>query len=264
VFRVRGSNNDGVWNNAGASIRLRISPPFWRTWWFTALAVVAGATLLYLVYQYRVNQLLAIERVRARIASDLHDDVGTDLSSIVLAAQSIERKLPLSPEGRDDVRQIGRIALRTQDMMRDIVWVLNSRNDSLSDMILKMREVAARMLSDIPYTFKGPGSPPAGTTGLEFKRNVFLFYKECLNNIAKHSAASEAWIGVEFRQNEFILTITDNGKGFNPDAATAGTGLRSLRARGEALGGDLSFSSRPGGGTEILLRVKIPQMRHGT
>jgi signal transduction histidine kinase len=264
VFRVRGSNNDGVWNNEGAAIRLIISPPFWRTWWFTILALMSVAILLYLLYRYRVNQLFAIERLRTRIASDLHDDVGTDLSSIVLATQSMVRKVPLSPQEQEDVRQIGRIALRTQDMMRDIVWVLNSRNDSLSDMVLKMREVASRVLNNISYSFQGPEVPVTEKIDLEFKRNVFLFYKECLNNIVKHSAASEVRIEVEFRQKEFILTITDNGQGFNPDTPTAGIGLRNLRSRALGLGGNLAISSRPGSGTEISLIVKTPQMRHGS
>jgi ligand-binding sensor domain-containing protein len=264
VFRVRGSNSDGVWNDEGVSIRLIIAPPFWRTWWFAILALLAIATFLYLLYRYRVNQLLDIERLRARIASDLHDDVGTDLSSIVLATQSMERKLPLSPEGRDDVRQIGTIALRTQDMMRDIVWVLNSRNDSLSDMVLRMREVAARMLIHISYSFKGPEAPVTEKTSLEFKRNVFLFYKECLNNVVRHSDASLVGIEIDVRQKEFLLKISDNGKGFDPDMLNAGIGLRSLRSRAQILGANLSISSRPGGGTEISLTVKTPQMRHST
>ncbi len=264
VFRVRGSNNDGVWNNEGASMKLVIAPPFWMTWWFITMAITTVTAVIYLLYRMRIEQLLAIEGLRTRIASDLHDDVGTDLSSIVLATQSMERKLPLTPEGRADVRQIGSIALRTQDMMRDIVWVLNSRNDSLSDMVLKMREVATRMLDNINYSFKGPEVPLAEKINLERKRNVLLFYKECLNNIVKHSAASEVRIEVEFPRNELILTITDNGRGFDPDTPTAGTGLRGLRARALALGGRLSIVSRPGSGTKILLRMKTPQMRHSS
>lgn len=228
------------------------------------LAIITGASLLFLLYRYRINRLLAIQQLRTRIASDLHDDVGTDLSTIVLATQSMVRKVPLSQQEQEDVRQIGRIALRTQDMMRDIVWVLNSRNDSLADMILKMREVASRALKEISYSFKGPDSPLNAKVDLEFKRNVFLFYKECLNNIVKHSAASVVKIEVEFRQREFILKIADNGRGFDPDIVTAGMGLQSLRSRALGLGGSLSISSRPGSGSEISLIVKTSQMRHGS
>lgn len=255
-FRVRGSNNDGVWNMEGASIKLIIAPPFWMTWWFIVLVIVAVTTALYLLYRNRVNQLLAIERLRTRIASDLHDDVGTDLSSIVLATQAMEHKRPLSPQERDEIRQIGRIALRTQDMMRDIVWVLSSRNDSLDDMILKMREVTARMLKGISYTFKGPDSLLSDKVSLEFKRNIFLFYKECLNNIIKHSAASEVNIEVQFQQGEFILKLRDNGKGFNPDTPKAGIGLQNLRGRAEQIGGSFDISSAEGTGTAISLTVK--------
>ncbi len=256
TFRVRGSNNDGVWNNEGATIKLIIAPPFWQTWWFIILSFAFVAAVLYAIYRYRIDQLLAIERLRARIASDLHDDVGTDLSSIVLATHAMEHKLALSPQQQDEIRQIGRIALRTQDMMRDIVWVLNSRNDSLSDIILKMREVNTRMLKGISFTFKGPDSPVTEKVSLEFKRTIFLFYKECLHNIIKHSAASEVSIEVRFQQGEFVLNLADNGKGFNPDAPNAGIGLQSMRSRAEHLGGSLTISSAEGSGTKITLTVK--------
>lgn len=263
VFRVRGSNNDGVWNNEGASIKLIIAPPFWMTWWFIVVVVVAITMALYLLHRTRINQLLAIERLRGRIASDLHDDVGTDLSSIVLATQAIERKLPLSPQGQEEVRQIGRIALRTQDMMRDIVWVLSSRNDSLDDLILKMREVTARMLEGTSYAFMAPDPLVSEKVSFEFKRNIFLFYKECLNNIVRHSAASEVSIVVRFHQGEFILRLLDNGKGFNPDTRRPGIGLQNLRGRAEQMGGSVDISSVEGTGTAISLTVKTTQMRHG-
>lgn len=256
IFRVRGSNNDGVWNNEGAVVRIHIAPPFWRTWWFALLAGLSIIALLYSLYQYRINRLLAIERLRTRIAGDLHDDVGTDLSSIVLATQSMERTLRLSDEERAEVRQIGRIASRTQDMMRDIVWVLNSRNDTIDDLTLKMREVAERVLKGISYTFKGPDAPLSGKMSLEFKRTLFLFYKECLNNIVRHSSATEAVIEFRAAGEELILRISDNGRGFDPSTATPGLGMKSLRARAQALGGNLDISGSAKDGTRISLTVK--------
>jgi len=256
VFKVRGSNSDGVWNNEGAEVRIVIAPPFWGTWWFFVLSALSAAGILYTAYRYRINQLMAIERLRGRIAGDLHDDVGTDLSSIVLAAQSIERKLPASSNQRDEVRQIGSIALRTQEMMRDIVWVLSSRNDTVHDLIMKMREATTRILGTIAFTFKVPDTPLPEKMSLEFKRTIFLFYKECLHNIVKHSAASMVNIDVLYAGRTVVLTITDNGKGFNPKSHTSGLGLKNLKARAEQINGDLDISSEPGKGTRISLSVK--------
>ena len=256
VFRVRGSNNDGVWNNDGAAVRIVIAPPFWRTWWFTALAVMTAAALLYSLYRYRVNQLLAIERLRTRIASDLHDDVGTDLSSIVLATQAMERKLPHAPVQRDELRQIGSIAKRTQDLMRDIVWVLNSRNDSMGALAQKMREVAGRVLGGISFTFDAPAAPFEEKMSLDFKRTIFLFYKECLNNIVKHASATTVKIEIQSHDGQLVLRIADNGKGFKSAMPTTGLGLTSLRARAEHVGGRLAIDSDEAVGTRISLTVK--------
>lgn len=256
VFRVRGSNNDGMWNSEGAALRIVIAPPYWGTWWFMVLATLSAAGLLYSLYRYRVNQLLAIERLRARIAGDLHDDVGTDLSSIVLATQSIERKLPATSNQRDEVRQIGSIALRTQEMMRDIVWVLSSRNDTIDDLIMKMREATKRILGTISFRFQAPETPLPDKMSLEFKRTIFLFYKECLNNIVKHAAAKTVNIEIRSIGRGFVLTIADDGKGFNPNSHTSGLGLKNLRGRADQLKGELVVSSEPGKGTRISLSVK--------
>ncbi len=256
VFKVRGSNSDGIWNNDGATVRILIAPPFWRTWWFMVLAIMTAAAFIYSLYQNRIRQLLAIQRLRTRIASDLHDDVGTDLSSIVLATQAIERRQPLAPEQEQELREIGNIAKRAQDLMRDIVWVLNSRNDSMGDLAQKMREVAGRVLSGIAFTLHAPDLPFQEKMSLDFKRTIFLFYKECLNNIVKHASATSVEIEIHSIEGKLVLSIQDNGRGFKPGMPTAGTGLGSLRARAEHVGGILVIDSVESGGTRISLTVK--------
>ncbi len=263
VFRVRASNNDGVWNMEGASVKIVVAPPFWMTPWFIGLAILGVSSVLYLFYRNRINQLVAMEQLRTRIASDLHDDVGTDLSSIVVATEALGHRVDLPPRERGELKRIGAIALNTQEMMRDIVWVLRSQNDSLNDMVLKMRDVAARMLRGVSYSFRGPDAPPAEKVSLEAKRTIFLFYKECLNNIVRHAAATKVDIEVSAREGAFRLTVGDNGRGFDPNVAAAGVGLKSLRSRADLLGGALDISSNQGEGTTITLTVKTPQMRHG-
>ena len=264
TFRVRAANNDGVWNNDGAAFRLFIAPPFWQTWWFRLLVAVTAAAILILLYRYRMSQVLAVERLRARIADDLHDDVGTELSTIVLASQAIERKLSSSDAVVPDVRWIGAVALRTQEMMRDIVWLLHSRNDSLQDLVMKMRETAQRVLRGVRTTLNAPQQPSSLMIGLDFRRNVFLFYKECLHNIARHASASDVVIDVQIHAGVFSLSVRDNGAGFDTGHATTGSGLHSLRNRARELGGVFTIDSAPSRGTTVSLVIRNPQMRHGT
>ncbi|MDD1749683.1 MAG: ATP-binding protein, partial [Methanothrix sp.] len=141
--------------------------------------------------------------------------------------------------------------------MKDIVWVLKTNNDSLDDIIIKMREVAGQLLKGIRFTFAAPAGGFAGKVDLEFKRNIFLFYKECLNNVVKHSRATEVTIRVEYGDGKFIMQVDDNGKGFVEEGITPGSGLQNLRARARLMDGEVTIDSKPGHGTGVALVVKM-------
>lgn len=264
VFRVIASNSDGVWNKEGTSLSIVIDPPYWQTLWFRLLVALTIGGILYTVYRLRIARLLAVERLRQRIAQDLHDDVGTNLSTIAMASQSLtrRRKRGSGQEAMEALERIGAVAQRTTDQMKDIVWVLKTNNDSLDDIVAKMREVANQLLGGMRHTFSTPSEGLPEKVDLEFKRNVFLFYKECLNNIVKHARATEVTIRVEFTSGMFSLQVEDNGKGFVEADVTPGSGLQNLRDRGRQIGGSVSITSKSGGGTRVLLVVKTTQMRH--
>lgn len=254
-FGVRASNNDGVWNNVGATITVIITPAFWMTWWFRVLVMVMIVLALYLSYQYRLRKLLEVERLRQRIARDLHDDIGTNLSAIVLASQITSRENipPALHESVDDIRSV---AMETQDHMRDIVWMLNPKNDSLDLLISRMKDDTARLLRELPYSFTSPHELPA-KIDLTLKRNIFLVYKEALHNILKHSGASRVEIQVGLEGGTLELNIKDNGKGFDPSTVIPGNGLDSIKERATQIGARLRIQSHPGGGAEIHLSAKI-------
>jgi signal transduction histidine kinase len=255
TFRVRASNSDGVWNTEGASLQIRVQPPFWKAWWFTPGVVLFLLAATFTGFRLWFRHQLALERLRQRIASDLHDDVGTELSSIVLGSQYLAKTLPLGESDRSQIEKLGAAARNTHEMMRDIVWVLRSDNDTLEDLNLKMREVAARLLTGRSHVFHAPRPGRTIRFHPETKRNLFLFYKEALNNIVRHSAATSVEISILPLEESVELVITDNGAGFDEKRPVTGTGLQNLHARAEAMRATVSIQSNPGGGTRIYLRT---------
>ena len=256
TFEVVAINAEGVHSTTPASLSFTIVPPYWRRWWFVSLVLAVGAGILFLLYRYRVGRLLEMERLRTRIAADLHDDVGTNLSSIVIASQIMQRESSLSDRELNQLAEIRQVASDTQEMMRDIVWMLNPGNDSLDDFLLKMKEVAVRLLGETRYTFLAPGEKLLDRVSIEFKRNVFLIFKESLNNIIRHSMATEVAIEVQQDHGMFTLHIRDNGRGFDIDGAVTGSGLANLRRRAKLIDGKLDITSAAGKGTTMTLTVK--------
>ncbi len=257
MFRARGSNNDGVWNENGASIAITIIPPYWQTLWFRSLIILLVASILYSLYRYRMGRLLEVEGLRSRIAADLHDDVGSNLSSIAIASQLIGRKIELPENERLQLAEIGTTALRTSEMMKEIVWLINPKNDLLDDLLLKMKAVAESVLQGIPYTFTGPQQKIAEKVDLDTKRNLYMMYKEILNNVVQHSSASEVSIAVTWNRGKLTLLVKDNGKGFDPATVPPGNGLDNLRVRSKRIGGELEILSALSGGTTVRLAVEI-------
>jgi Y_Y_Y domain/Histidine kinase/Histidine kinase-, DNA gyrase B-, and HSP90-like ATPase/Two component regulator propeller len=256
AFQVRAINGEGVASISPASVSFIIVPPFWMRWWFIIGMALLVLSVFFGLFRYRLYHIMNMERMRLRIASDLHDDVGTNLSSIVVSSQIMERDRALSSELRTQLQEIRSTAATTQEMMRDIVWMLNPSNDSLDDFVLKMKDAASRLLGDIPFTFVVPSERMLEKVSIEFKRNVFLIFKEALNNVARHSSATMATIEVTHGNGLFTLRIQDNGKGIDPSLAQSGSGIASLKRRAEQIGGTIEFAGSSAGGTVVTLSVK--------
>lgn len=263
-FEVRAINVNGIPSTTPASIHFIIVPPVWQRWWFVGLVALAVTLVLVLLYRYRVARLLEMEQLRTHIAADLHDDVGTNLSSIMLASQIIERELPPLSRERRHLTELRSRAGVTQEMLKDIVWLLNPRNDTIGDFILKLKEIARRQLMDIQCTFNVSGEQLVHGLSLDFKRNVVLFLKEAVTNVAKHAEATSVIIDLTLAESTFSLGIHDNGKGFRVDdksvapvggatSLTRGNGLTNLRTRAQHIGGSVEIVSAPGSGTTVRL-----------
>lgn len=258
IFVATGANNNGVWNTEGVRLRITIKPPFWQTWWFIGLMGALGVAILAIIYNVRVAHLLRIERLRVRIASDLHDDVGSSLSAIALMTDMVSRKLPPDSPERERLASATAATRATADALRDIVWLINPAHEKLEDMLLRMKDAASKLLANIHHTFESDEQGLTDTLDMELRRNIILIYKEILNNITKHAHATNVEITVRNSGGQFVLRVRDNGKGFDEATVKRGNGLNNLRNRAAKIGGVLAIDTSPGRGTSVELSVKIP------
>jgi ligand-binding sensor domain-containing protein/signal transduction histidine kinase len=251
TFTVRGCSSDNVWNEAGISVAITILPPYWQTWWFRALLAASAAFSMYAVYRYRLRKLIEVERLRLRIADDLHDDVGSNLSTIAIVSRSALRDPGLSPALLRKLEEIYDTALASAEGMKDIVWFIKPKDDTLQDLLLRMKDAASAILGDAPFTFESPAHGTVARVSIDFKRDFYLSFKETLNNVVKHAEAANVRIQITLEGGMLVATVRDDGRGFDPAAARRGNGLGSLRARAAAMGGRCDITSSPGRGTAV-------------
>lgn len=256
TFRVKGTNNDGIWNEKGTSIRMVIHPPFWRTWWFRLLIFIAVVGVLWTFYRLWEKRLLEIERLRVRIAGDLHDDVGATLTKISLYSELIRGGM--DKHNHDSfLANINSMSREVITTMSDIVWSIDARNDFSDSLITHMRDFAYDLLTpkSIKIQFHIEGVEPQKVRSA-FRQSVYLIFKESVNNIAKHADATEVTIHLQRQKQLFHMTIHDNGKGFDPERAKKGHGLRNLAMRAKQINGQLTIAESNGTKIELVVPWK--------
>jgi len=257
-FTVRAANADGIWNNEGALLSVVVAPALWMTWWFRLLAALFLTGLGIALYRYRIHHLLEMQNVRLRIAGDLHDEIGSNLSSIAITSHMMQQDAALSGQQQELLEDIAVTARETADAMRDIVWFINPDHDTPNQTVAKMQEIAQLLLRDIRYTMEIDEAAFSLITSLEARRNIYFIYKEALNNIVKHSRATAAAIRLERKSNGIEFSVSDNGVGFDGTVAHSGNGLRTMSKRAAEMNAAFRLSGTPNGGTAIVVFVKIP------
>jgi signal transduction histidine kinase len=262
-FLVRAVSSDGVASRTPATIAFNVLAPVWRRWWFLSLCALLAAGAVYALFRYRVGQLLAVERIRMRIATDLHDDIGSSLSQITILSEVLRTRLNGNdPRQIDPISKIATISRALADSMNDIVWAINPARDRLSDLIWRMREFAGDLFipRDIDLRFDAPTADQDLRLDLEARRQLFLIFKECANNIARHSGCSEVRFRFGVEAGRLVLRADDNGKGFNVGEAShgpGGQGLTSMQLRAERLGGTVTLYSAQHQGTTVTVSVPL-------
>jgi ligand-binding sensor domain-containing protein/signal transduction histidine kinase len=258
-FRVIAGHEGSAWNEAGgASFSFRVEPFFYQTWWFYALCAVAVSSALWAGHRYRLERVLEMERVRMRIASDLHDDIGSSLSQIAILSEVARARVPGEGPVAEPLERIATLSRESVDAMGEIVWAIDPHRDALTDLTQRMRRLASDLLPPrgIELRFEASDAPNLHLHA-EMRREVFLIFKEALHNILRHGSARSVGIEVEVSPRELRLVVKDDGRGFDTQAASDGHGLRSMRRRAESLDGSLELTSAPGSGTRLELKVPL-------
>ncbi len=289
VFKVKGTNNDGVWSKEEAAVILLITPPPWKTWWaytiyvLILIAALVGfrryeikkrkrreeeqlrreresAKLREAKLQAKTNQAekeIEKQQIRTRIATDLHDEIGSNLSSISLISGMLHNQPDLSKEIKEALLDVNYAASKSTESIRDIVWFINPMSDQLSDLMSRLKETANSMLTNIGFNFDSPEAGSVKKINPEVKRNVYLIFKEILNNIIKHSHASQVNIRINEDGNNLSIKVEDNGVGFEESTVKKGNGLLNLRSRAEQINSKLDILTSSGEGTKITLHLNI-------
>ena len=267
-FQVIARNSDGIWNETGSTQALVILPHYYETWWFRTLSVslilgtVAGlvrhtATRRLHRKMQELERKQVVERERARIAKDIHDDLGANLTLIAVLGdlarkeKTAERIEKMSSTARDAVKSLD-----------EIVWAVNPRNDTLSQLVDYTGQFATDYLRDagIRCLLDVPDHTPAREVPANVRHNVFLVVKEALQNIVKHAHASEVWLRINTGPQELSISIEDNGCGFDrPPMDAWADGLRNMRHRLAEVGGECRVSSQINVGTTITMQLPLPQ-----
>jgi len=255
------------WNHAGvvsaspAALPFTILLPIWRRWWFLSVAGITLATIIYALYRYRVAQLLAVERMRNRIAADLHDDIGASLSQIAIISEVARCRINgIDPRAAGPLSEISSMSSELVDAMSDIVWAINPKHDRLSNLEHRMRRFASDVLSarGIELDFQAGAGHDELRVGTDLRRQVFLIFKETVNNVARHSGCTRAEVEFKVVEDDLFLRVTDNGKGFYPFARAEGNGLLNIRKRAADLHGTVMLESAPNQGTTLKLHLPLP------
>ena len=279
---LRASNVFGEPSPQPASISFKISTPFMKSWLFYIFISLAGSFLIGIVFLVKYRQATRMAQLRTQISNDLHDEVGSNLSQITILSEIALRQAGSQagilnqhdPILATKLRRMAEVSRAAVDSMSDIVWAVNPRRDTLLDLIQRMRHYAGEALTgpacgsgaeEVTLQFNAPSTDQSIPVNL--RRHLYLFFKEAVTNIVKHSGATVVRIDIEKIGRRLHLRIFDNGRGFvvgEPGQFNAGgNGLQSLHNRASQLNAEILIESSPGNGTTIDLDVPLHYSSYG-
>lgn len=257
-FAVRSITESGQISAGQATLAFEVLPVFWRRSWFLVMVMLAIVSAAVSFHRYRLKHLLALERVRTRLAADLHDDLGAGLAEIAILSEVA--KLQDRPRTMEVLDGIASRARSLREAMTDIVWTVDPREDCLADLVQRLRQTAFTMLEseDRIVEFLAPGAQELEIElAPAVRRHVLLFFKEAVTNVARHAGATTVRVEIEAIKGRFRMSIRDNGRGFDPQHPRSGRGLKSLEYRAGELRGGLQVQSGMGEGTQIELSLQL-------
>ncbi|MBS1783041.1 MAG: hypothetical protein JSS78_08230 [Bacteroidetes bacterium] len=257
---LRGISSNGAASINTLSIKLKILLPIWERWWFSALILSALGGILVLLYSFKMKQQVKLHHLRNQISLDLHDEIGSTLSSISILSNMAHIKNNISEKARESmIHEIEINSIALMEKMDDIVWSVNPRNDHLSDLFIRLQHFATKVFEakEIAYEIILPANSNEISIHMKHRQHVYLILKEAINNLVKHAQATSAHIEASINSKLILISIVDNGIGFDSINNKTGNGILSMKQRAASIGANLEIHSSPQKGTQILLSAKI-------
>ncbi|MEO6550628.1 MAG: two-component regulator propeller domain-containing protein [Ferruginibacter sp.] len=260
VFKIFCENIEGQRPKNITEIRIFIHPSFWRTRWFISTLLFFIALIIYGLHDLRVKRLMEVEKLRNRVARDLHDDMGSTLSTInILSAMAKSKMSSDAVRTSEYLTKITDNSQRMMDAMDDIVWSIKPSNDSMQKIIARMREFATNALEpkEIELEFNADELVYDVKLNMEARRDFFLVFKEAVNNAAKYSKATKVDVTVSIYNKTLVLEVKDDGVGFDVAMADNGNGLGNMQKRADAMNGKVIIHSKAGAGTKVMVTIPL-------
>lgn len=268
-FEVTAGNHHDLWDNPGAAFPFHIAPFMHQTWWFYGLCGGVSAALVcgFIVWRtrelrriHRLEQHSAITAERSRIAKDLHDGLGADLTRLTMLADLASGES--GSGGGEHLRKLSQSSREAARELKELIWIASPANVSLDGLVSRICQSAQDFLHDARIQCRLDIAPclPEQPVSLEQRRNLLLVAREALNNVVKHAGATEVCIRATVNDGTLSLVIEDNGHGFNVGKNRHGLGLESMRKRIENLGGLFTLESRVGAGTKISIGLTMTRL----
>lgn len=255
---LKGENSNGITADNILKLQFYIAFPFWRTWWFLTILFFGVGLVFYFLYRYRLSHVLKIEKLRNKISLNLHDDIGSTLSSIsILSDMALHGNS--EPRTEEMLVEIKENSILMMERMDDIVWSINPNNDSLESLFLRIKVFAAKLFEakGINYKIEIDESIKNIHISMENRQHIYLLMKEAINNLVKYSECTEAEILVIYQSTLLKIKIKDNGKGFDMGQERTGNGLYNMKKRAYEMNGKIEIHSMKNEGTKIGFTVKI-------
>lgn len=259
-FQVKCQNREGLVSPV-TQMAIVILPPWWATWWAWLLWAVLAVSIACSVYAYHRRTSKQLADVRQKIASDLHDDIGSTLNSISVYSEVARQQVDTNKENAIHLlKKMGAASRGMIDNMNDIVWAVNPKNDQFENVVQRMQFFAAELLSgkNILLEFQIDERSKKAKLTMEKRKNFYLIFKEAVTNAYKYSHATNVTVKIASDGGWLTMRITDDGNGFDPAGKNGtGNGLRNMQTRSKEVGAALSVSSAPAGGTTVQLKMGI-------
>ena len=258
TFEVKVLGFNGQWGQP-ARHHFIVTTPFWQKEWFIALIIAAVAMMVYGLYRYRIRQLIRLQQVRNQIAADLHDEIGSNLTNISILSSLSKRNITRPQQATDFLQRISEEVAASSQSLDDIIWSVNTNHDTLEETVARMRLYTAELFDGAGIRYELQLDPAFEATKLimEQRRDIYMIYKEAVNNILKHAQAKQVLIAIAIAHHQLVMHIKDDGIGFDIGKISHRHGLESIKTRVKRWNGKIQVDTAVNKGTSLHITLPL-------